>query len=275
MRIISTLLVVLAITTNLQSQNSYINNCNFEATNWQSIAWFSQTNTGSPVIVSQTDPFFEKNDIVAHSGLQFAYIGGTQNAGGLYEAQLVQEFNVPYTGVGKMNFYMRYIKESTDPGSMIKIYIDGIAVWSITPHFIVNQSEEYVMETVELGELTAGPHTIEIYGYENPLGGNAPMQFTFDDFILQSTSTSSVNNEENIGLNITCLPGSIQLNTTEMINEDANIELVDLSGKVISSTRVYFQNSYSLPVQLMGAGMYILNIKTNTYHISKKLFIQS
>jgi hypothetical protein len=74
---------------------------------------------------------------------------------------------------------------------------------------------------------------------------------------------------------VICTPGNLQINTTEAINENVTIELVDLSGKIVNSVPVYFQNMYNLPVQNLSEGMYILNIKTNTHLISKKLFIQS
>lgn len=260
----------------IHSQNSIIQNHDFETTNWQDIAWFSQTNTGSPIIVNQSDAFFIKDDIFAHSGLHFAYIGGVQSPAGLYEGDLVQEFYVPMSGNGQLYFSVRYIQESTDPGSLITISIDDHIVWSVQPHYIVDYPEDYMVKLAEIGYLEAGNHTISIHGYENPLGGDAPMQFAFDDFNLNViASPASVENEENIDLNVFCSNGNIQIQSIEAINKDAVIELLDLSGKVISSSVTYFQHSYTLPVNSFNSGMYILNIKTNKQTISKKLFIQN
>ena len=104
MKFIFTLIVSAFMIGGIHSQNSIIQNHDFETTNWQDIAWFSQTNTGSPIIVNQSDAFFIKDDIFAHSGLHFAYIGGVQSPAGLYEGDLVQEFYVPMSGNGQLYF---------------------------------------------------------------------------------------------------------------------------------------------------------------------------
>lgn len=274
MRIFTILFISSIFAVSLTAQNSYINNYSFEITDWQSIAWFSNTNTGSPVIVNQNEPFFTKDDIRANSGISFAYIGGVQSPAGLYEGQLAQEFNLPVSGDATISFYVRYIRESVDPGSVITVRIDGEIVWSINPHYIVDASENYEMVSVEVGRLEVGTHNIEIFGYENPLGGDAPMQFAFDDFVLQASSTASINESENIGLSVICTPGNVQIQTQQDINQDVVIEFLDFSGKIISTNVTYFQNSYSLPVSSLSTGMYILNLKTTNQTFSRKLFIQ-
>lgn len=274
MRIFTILFISSLLAGGLTAQNSYINNYNFEITNWQNIAWFCNTNTGSPIIVNQNEPFFYKNDISAKSGIYFAYIGGVQSPAGLYEAQLSQEFNLPTAGDANINFYVRYIRESVDPGSVITIRIDGEIVWSVNPHYIVDAETDYKNVSVEVGYLEAGNHIIEIYGYEDPLGGAAPMQFAFDDFVLQTASNASISESNNINLNVICTPGNIQMQTTQDINQNVVIEFLDLSGKTIATSVTYFQNSYSLPVNTLSTGMYVLNLKTNSQIFSRKLFIQ-
>lgn len=261
------------ITATANSQNSLIHNHDFETTNWQSIAWFSQTNMGNPIIVNQNEPFFVKDGIVAHSGLYFAYIGGVESPAGLYDGEISQEFTTTAAGRGQLDFYVRYLSPSVDPGSYITIKIDDEVVWSVSPHYIVDVTEDYELVSLQLGHLEAGNHIISIHGYEYPLGGDAPMKFIFDDFFFSTIETASINDESNIGLNVITTPGNIQIQTSTSLNADASIELVDLSGKVISSAVTYFQNSYSLPVSAMNSGMYILSVKTNIQTLSRKLFI--
>lgn len=276
MKTIFTLIHVLFLSiAAVSAQNSYINNHSFEATNWQSIAWFSQTNTGSPIIVDQTDPFFAKDHIHAHTGNKFAYFGGIQNAGGLYEASLIQEFSIPFAGNANFTLYYRYVRESTDPGSYVRILVDGNVIWSIAPHFIVDASEDYELKTFDLGYLETGNHVIQIEGYENPLGGDTPMQFTFDDFILQTSATASINDESNLQINTICTPGNILIETNEAIQSEVMIELVDISGKMVSSAVTCFDNTYSLSVPNDRSGIYILNLKTTNKTYSKKIFIQN
>lgn len=255
------------------SQNSHLQNAGFENTNWQNIGWISQTNTGSEMIVSEDKPIFNNNNVEAYNGSHFACIGGAQSVNGLYEGTLAQEFNLSLGGKAYLNFYYRYIRESVDPGSYVRILVDGIEIWSISPHFIVDASEDYELISLEVGTLEAGNHTIEIKGYEYAVGGDLPMQFAFDDFIFNTISTTSLE-EQHMDIKLICLPGMIQIETAEPINEDVQIELVDLSGKVVASSLTYFERSYSLPVEFYTSGIYILNLKTTTQTRSKKIFIQ-
>ncbi len=269
------LFVVLTATIHSQSSNSLLNNYDFETTNWQSIGWVSQTNTGNAIIANQNEPFFDKQNIVANSGMYFAYIGGYQDPAGLYEGEIAQEFFVGTAGHAKLDFYVRYISPSVDPGSEISISLDGTVIWSINPHYIVNSSATYEQIILPLGHIDAGNHTISIHGYENPMGGDMPMKFVFDDLQFKVLETASIEDESNVGLNIITTPGNIQINTTTELNEEATIELLDLSGKVVATSVTYFQNSYMLPVTSLNGGLYILNIKTATQQFSRKLFINS
>ena len=90
---------------------------------------------------------------------------------------------------------------------------------------------------------------------------------------MQSTPTASIN-EENNTLNVVCLPGLIQLETSKPINNDVQIELIDLSGKVIANAVAYFETSYSLPVQFYTNGIYVLNVRSENISFSKKVFIR-
>jgi len=151
--------------------------------------------------------------------------------------------------------------------------IDGIEVWSLSPHFIVDASDEYVYVSVDLGYLDAGHHTIELKGYEYPLGGDLPMLFSFDDVTLQLTSTASIE-EETTNIELNYLPGMIQIQSNVSINQDAQIELVDLSGKIIANTLTHFETSCSIPVQFYNTGIYILNFRSEGFNVSKKIFIR-
>jgi hypothetical protein len=126
---------------------------------------------------------------------------------------------MPTAGNSKLNFYVRYIRESVDPGSIIGIKIDNEVVWSVSPHFIIDSPEDYILKSAELGHLDAGMHTIEIFGYEQPIGGDAPMQFAFDDFTLQAPGTTSIDIEEKPALNFTCLRGLIQIMSVTRVSE--------------------------------------------------------
>ena len=151
----------------------------------------SQTNTGNDLIVNEDNFFSINHHLHAHSGNYFVAIGGVQDASGLYQATLGQQFNT-ITGNGHLGFYYKYGRESVDPGSYVSVLIDGIEVWSIAPHYIVDASDEYEYISVDLGHLDAGQHTIELKAYEHPLGGDLPMLFSFDDVALQVTSTASI-----------------------------------------------------------------------------------
>src|SRR5687768_6209728 len=105
----------------LFSQNSLLLNPNFEFTTWPEVAWMSQTNTGAAIISSEYEPEFTAINVTARSGWHFAYIGGSQTPNGKYECTLAQEFEVTKDGTGHLTFYYRYIRESVDPGSYIKI----------------------------------------------------------------------------------------------------------------------------------------------------------
>lgn len=272
-RIIILLFVVILIHLNSSAQNSSIQNSDFETTSPINIAWSSQTNTGSGLIVNEDNILCIDNNLNAHSGNYFAAIGGVQDASGLYQATLAQQFHTT-SGVAHLGFYFKYGRESVDPGSYIRILVDGIEVWSIAPHFVVDASDEYEFVGIQLGHFDAGNHTIELKGYEYPLGGDLPMLFTFDDITLQVTSTASID-EENTEINLICLPGFVQIQTNKAVNQDAKIELIDLSGKVVASTLTHFESSYNLPVQFYNSGIYILNFRSDDLSISKKIFIQN
>lgn len=261
------------LTATIYSQNSLILNHDFETTNWQSIAWVSQTNTGSPIIVDQNQPFFVKDGITAHSGIYFAYIGGVQSPAGLYEGEIAQEFTTTIAGSSSLDFYVQHISSSADPGSEISVSIDGNTVWSINPHFITSTSIGYQIIHIETGHIEAGNHTISLHGYENPLGGDQPMKYVFDDFTFMTVETASINDEPNVGFKVITTPGNVQIQTATELNTNAIIELVDLSGKTITSVNTYFQNSYSLPVSSLNSGMYVVSLKTATDIFSRKLFI--
>lgn len=270
--IITFFLVLLISTLYVSSQNSSIENSDFETTSPVNISWVSQTNTGNDVIVNEDNIFSINNNLHAHSGNYFAAVGGIQDASGLYQSTLGQQFNSG-TGLGHLGFYYKYGRESVDPGSYVTIFIDGMEVWSLSPHFIVDATDEYVYVSVDLGYLDAGQHTIELKSYEHPLGGDLPMLFSFDDVVLQVTSTASVE-ENNTDLDLNYLPGMIQIQTNTVIDKDAQIELVDLSGKVIASTITHFETSCSIPVQFYNTGIYILNFRSEGLNVSKKIFIR-
>jgi hypothetical protein len=255
------------------SQNSLLLNANFESTTWPDITWMTQTNTGANMIADENDAVFTAINVHARSGSHFAYIGGGQNAKGRYEGSLAQEFEVPYEGNGHLTFYYRYIRESVDPGSYVKILIDGNEIWSIAPHFIVDAEESYVQVQINMGHLSAGPHTFELKGYEFPAGGDLPMQFAFDDVSFMVASTASVDESSNNNLNIIMFSSTIQLTTSKNIDQDVVVEITDLSGKTIFSNRVFFGNSYTIIQPPVVNDIYIVSLKTNQKIFTQKIYL--
>ena len=60
--------------------------------------------------------------------------------------------------------------------------------------------------------------------------------------------------------------------------QDCTISILDLSGKMLHSTKVNGiagNNLFMLPAELMNAGMYFVHLQTETDQITKKLVIQS
>ncbi len=267
-------IVLITFTSQAFNQNSLLLNPNFESTTWPAIAWMTQTNTGASIICNENDPIFAAANITARSGSRFAYIGGGQTPKGKYEGSLAQEFEVPYSGIGNLTFYYKYIRESVDPGSYVKILIDGNEVWSIAPHFIVDADENYVQVQINIGHIDAGQHTFELQAYEFPLGGDLPMQFAFDDISFQSTSTASVEQNNTNQLNVVVYNGMIQLSTSQSIDQDVMIELIDLNGKSVLSNKVRFTNHMSIEKPVVSPGIYVISIKTNQQIFTKKVYLQ-
>lgn len=265
--------ILLSLQVTAQNVDSYINNHSFELTNWQDISWFSLSNTGNPIIVNQTETYFSKNNITAFNGLHFAFIGGYQNASGSYEAQLAQQFYMPYDGNATLEFHMNTLNISTDPGSSIKIIVDGNAVWSIQPYYIVNSPIGYEKINVNIGFLAAGNHTFELIANENPLGGNTPMRFAFDDFVLQSISTASVNDESLTNFNVISQHGQILIQSHTNIDAEVFVQMMDLSGKIIYSNNVLFGNQFIVPANELSNGIYVVNILVNNKPFSKKVYL--
>jgi hypothetical protein len=234
----------------------------------------SQTNTGAAIISNENEPLFTAINVTARSGSHFAYIGGSQTPKGKYECTLAQEFEIPEDGIGHLSFYYRYIRESVDPGSYIKILMDGNEVWSIAPHFIVDAEETYVQVQINLGHMNAGHHTFELSGYEFPVGGDLPMQFAFDDISFQSTTTASIENNVQNELNVIVSNGMIQLNTVQELNQDVVVEMTDLSGKIVMTNPIRYTNQTSFVKPTVVAGIYLISLKTNQQVFTKKVFLQ-
>lgn len=256
----------------LFSQNSLLQNSNFETTTWPAMAWMSYSNTGAQLIVNENKHEFITLGVEARSGSHFAFIGGVQNVKGEYEGVLAQEFEVISDGIGELSFYYRYIRESADPGSYIQILIDGNVVWTIAPHFIVDASDEYVEIEVNLGYLNEGTHTFELKGYEFPVGGDLPMKFAFDDISLTTTTTTSIEQTPNTPIKTTIQSNTLQIISDLNLNDQVTITIMDLSGKNILSKQIPYSTNMYIEKPTTSAGIYIVGLHTNQQRYTQKVF---
>lgn len=260
--------------TALFSQNSLLQNSNFENTTWPAMAWMSYSNTGAQLIVHENKHEFTSIGVEAQSGSHFAFIGGVQNVKGEYEGSLAQEFQVFGGGIGELSFYYRYIRESADPGSYIQVLIDGEVVWSIAPHFIVDAMDEYIEIEVDLGYLAEGTHTFELKGYEFPVGGDLPMKFAFDDISLITTSTVSIEQSPGKTIKTILMGNTIQIISDLGLATNVGLEIMDMTGKNIVSQQLPYSSNMSLEKPPVSSGFYIINLHTDNMVHSQKIFLQ-
>lgn len=190
--------------------------------------------------------------------------------------------------------------EYPDPPALLSPE-DGATEVSLTPTFSWSSSDEItewnfmITQLVESGDslvyleisLTEPMHTItmQLNGnttYNWSVRGNDGENWSewsepFEFRTLDATSVSEIINAANVSINPNPIKSALNLTFNSLVNSNANISIIDLTGKTVfaSDNHSIIEGSNNIALNLNGlnAGVYFLILNGDNLNISKKIII--
>lgn len=167
--------------------------------------------------------------------------------------------------------------------SFADIYVDGTKVASVDCYnstMLVNQM------LYETAALTIGQHTIAVKCTSTKNASSSSTQLIVDAFEYTASASASVATNiangknsvasgERSGLSVDVFPNPVTDKSVLKINasevSDVNIQLMDISGRIVFDHTSHISGENSLPMNLggLGKGVYILHVRQGNHSVTK------
>lgn len=205
--------------------------------------------------------------MIPKSGSYYSWFGGTTNP---EIGKITQTFNVTTAGTAELKFW--WVMPLRNNNDIFKVKIDGVDVYSMDNSTAI--FETYQEEIINLGNLSAGLHTIQFYSEKaaTPDISNIGL----DDITLNVTSvlaTQDIGLSSGINIYTNSLDNTISI-SNKTLEKNAEIGIYEASGKLLSKKTYDISSTQIISTKGWNPGMYILNIKTEKEIISKKVLVK-
>ena len=204
--------------------------------------------------------------MVPKTGTYYSWFGGTSLA---ETGTLTQTFNVATAGNAELKFW--WVIPLRDATDIFKVEIDGTEVYALESNTTV--FTVYQEKTINLGNLTAGSHTIKFYSAKTT--GHSH-NVALDDVTLNVTGgmgTESIGLSSGINIYTNAADNTINIRN-KTSQKKAAIGVYDASGKLLLDKTYDFSTTAVISTNGWTSGMYLLKIKTDEGTISKKVIVK-